>query len=398
MKSVSEGFNKYNTLDINILRIELLSGEVIDLKNSFEEVDIFRDIFSLGMTASLIIDDVLNITNNGPILGGERVFISFKSPFYKDYTELMFRVSMVSERVATSQAMCMVKLELCSEALYFGLSKSVSIGYQSQYSNVVKTLWNEIKIDSEIKTDSTAGLFTGCTTHSRNIIETIKEFANRSMCSDNMGFIYFEDFDGGVYASWKKILTQTAAQKLIFQPQGTEEDIKKDWMNTYSIQFESNSRDALEYMRRGAANRTNKNYDTNRKLIEDHVMNVSDISDNFKLNTGVIKVKDSEKSSRIYNKFTLKDNSNKSITDKINTEALLNYNSTTICNVGDNQARLGQLVELNLPAPQLPDGVSQKMEKFFSGKYLVTGIKDNIRKDGYRTYRNLVTESLLNEV
>lgn len=398
-KKVTSGFSKNNTVDISILRLELLSGEVLDLKGSFAELNIYRSMFELGMTASLIFKDVLNVTNNGPILGGERVYLRYKSTAYDDYTELFFRVSLVAERVPQSPTSCLVKLELCSESLYFGLAKSMSVGYNSQYSTLVKKLWDSLELEnSPIFIDPTTGIFNGCTGHNTNVLETIRMLASRSKDQDNLPFVFFEDYDGVVYASWNKILNQSTANKLVLQIQGTEEDIKKDWMNILSIQFDNNSRDSLSFMRSGLANKTKINYDLNTKVSTTVSETFDQVTSKIGLNSGKIKIKDSDKSSRNKFMFTRDDLSNELTTQLEALSYLLNYNQTTICNIGDDKSRLGQIIELDLSSPQMPQGNKIDKEQFFSGKYLVCSIKDTIRPNEFRTYRNLIKESLLNEV
>lgn len=397
-KSDVKGFSKNNTIDVSILRIELLSGEVIDLKNSFSELNTYRNILDLGMTASLIFKDVLNITNNGPILGGEKVYVRFKSTAYNDYTELTLRVSLVAERVPISQTSCMVKLELCSESLYFGLSKTSSVGYNSQYSSLAKKLWDSLGLDVPFFNDETSGLFEGCTTTTFNVLETINQIAARSVDSNNIPFTFFEDYDGVVFASWSKILNQSNSTKMIMQIQGTEENIKKDWMNILAIQFDNNSRDALEFMRSGVANKLKVEYDINTKTKTEKIEKFEDNISLYGLNSGKVQVKDMDKSSRNLFTFVKPDKSNENMSQHESIMFLLQYCTTTICNIGDDKARLGQLIELDLRSPQIPNGNNIDSEQFFSGKYLVSSIKDCIRPNEYRTYRTLIKESLLNEV
>ena len=397
-KKVAQGFSRFNTCDIRILRIELATGEIVDLLGSFVELDIYRSMFNPGMTACLIFGDVLNITNNGPILGGERVYVEWKSPLYEDFTSMNFRVSMVAERQPVAQTNCLVKLELCSEALYFGLSKRLSRPYNTTYSAAAVALWNETGISTPILTDTSEGINRFVTGRHMTVYETIGWMASRSRTIDKLPFVFFEDFDGLVFASWSRILKQTAAQPLLHQPQGTEEDIRKDWMNILAIEFSKNQRDALEFMRHGFGKKTELAYDITTKQLETLVETPVEVTGRVGLNPGQISVADSDQCDDYFLTFSRQDGSQRNIYERELLDYLMQYSTNTILNHGDSQARLGQLVEFHLLAPQLPDATEPKQEQFFSGKYLVTGIKDTIRPNEYRTYREIVQESLLNEV
>lgn len=389
-KNISSGFSQYNTCDVSAVRIELKSGEVYDITNSFVELEVYRSLFSM-MSGCLIFADVMNITNNGPITGGEKVWVRYKSPIYDDYTELVFRVSMIAERVSTSQASSLVKYELVSEAYYFGVSKQICTSLEGTYTNIAKKFWNLTGIDVKLFADESQGLFKFVVPYSYSALEAMNMFASRAVGTDELPFMFYEDIDGVNFVSVSNMIAQTNSTRLIHQPQLTEENFQKQWSNIIAIQNEENTRDALEFMKEGLGGLNEEVFSISEKKITQSKRSFeSDYI--FKLNAGNIPVSDSTFCSQ--NRVIVKESNNKNVFVKKSLNWAIQFNKLTICNHGDNQARLGQIIELDLNATQLSQDGKIPKERFFSGKYIVTSIKDTIRPNEYRTYRGLNQESL----
>lgn len=397
-RQISSGFSSYNTIDIAAIRIELTTGEVIEYRDQFIELEIYRSVFAKGMTGSIIIKDILGTVNNGPILGGERVYLRFKSPAYEEYTELFMRVSMVTESVPISQSEPIVKLELCGEALYFGMAKQISRGFRGQYSEIARQFWAETGIDVPIQTDDSLGIFTLTTTTTRNAIDTLRWMAHRARTGDRLPFTMFEDFEGLNFVSMSRMLAQTNTIKFIHQPQETEEDIRKQWMNILAVDTEANTRDAFNFMERGIGRGREISYSLGLKENIVRRDMFSDVASTFAMNPGPIRVTGEEQTDTTDFYIARTDFSDRNAHERESLAWAMQYNRKVICNHGDDRARLGQIVEVNFYSPQVTDGLRIPDEKFFAGRFLVTSIKDTIRPNEYRTYRGLSQNSLKTEV
>lgn len=398
-KSDTIGFSRDNTLDINALRLELATGEVIDLLNMFQEFNIFVMMSGLGgIMANMIVNDNINFCNNGPVVGGERVFIRFKSPIYQEYTELMFRVSLQVERVPSGNQSSLVKLELVSEEYFFLLGTSISRGYSTQYSKAAKLLYQESGLTKPFLSDQSSGLYTFSVPQTLSVIDNLQWMANRAKTADNLPFCVFEDLDSFNFASWSKMIQQETKLKLFFQPQLTEETFEKEFRNILSIQYEDNSKDALKYRRSGFGGGTEFTYNPRSKNLSTKEQSFKSFSENTpSLDSGkpwLPNIK-SEGKTFLVSRY---DNSQSNSFFRKALGHAMSLNNVTILTAGDNQMRLGVVVELDIISPQ-PQNVDQAVsEKFVNGRFIVTSLKHTIRPSEYRLYWGLSKDSYLNEV
>lgn len=393
-----EGFNRNNTLEIEAFRLELATKEVIDLMNMFLELDIYVSMFTQGMSASLVMNDPLNLANNGPILGGERVFIRFKSPMYEDFTELNLRVSMQSERTPTSDQNSMLKLELVSESFYTSLMKRPSMGFQNQYSSAALKFFNSLKLPKSINVDQSAGIYPFVVPMTNNAIENLDWMASRAKTSDGLPFSFFEDMEFFNFASWSSILSQEPKVDLLMQTQMTEETIEKEFRNVVGLQANEHSKDALNFMSVGLSGRTDQMFDPINKTIEYKKNSGKESFDSRpSLGLGAVNLVDTD--SDFYEFSSVKfDSSEKNSFKNSYLKYSMSSFSVTAVTAGDNRMRLGTIINLDIPAPQLQNQNEIMNERFYGGKFLVTSLKHSIRPSEYRLYWELSKESLTEKV
>ncbi len=397
MNKIDEGFSIGNTLDLSILNIELLTGEVLNLKNLLHEMNIYVSLFNPGITSTLIIGDPTNITNNGPIIGGEKIFIKWRSPYYREFSEMMFKVERVGDRVPTTAQAAIVTLHLVSADMYDAESYNPSYGMRGQYSAIATKLWANGAFMKELKVDNSYGIFNYASPENQSILSTMSWLANRSQGAEGLPYVFYEDIDEFVFASMAKILRQDTKVKLFHQPQLTEESVEKIFRNCYSVQFVEN-RDAGMWNQLGFGGCEETVYDPLTKTA--HYANRS--FENYALNSprldaGELKVLNRQSNVR---RMTLQkeDGSHATVFNR----AALNYSLQNSClkiaTPGDDQMRVGVVGEINMAAVQVQNEQDIVEEKFISGRFLVTHLKHTIRPSEYRLYWNLAKESYHNEV
>jgi len=398
MTKTDQGFSPDNSVDIDVIRLELYTKEVVELKNNFQELNIYCSMFTDGITATLIFNDNANITNNGPILGGEKVFVRWKSPMWPDWEEMMFKVDRVGGRVPTTFQSAVVMLHLVSQTFYDALAYNPSRGFKTQYSTVALKLWESAKFEKELKSDPSFGINTIATAENKSILSTIDWLATRSKTADGLPFVFFEDIDYFNYASWSRILKQTESHvTLVHQPQMTEETPEKAFRNILSIQFDGN-RDGGEFSLLGLGGCNETIYDPLKKTTYLNSRSFEKFSKQVpRLDKGVLTSKVEKTEMR---RFCLAQYDGSQ--DTAFNRAALNYalknNSINIVTYGDNRMRLGSIAKVNLMSIQLQDNPELIPEKFFNGNMLVTDLKHTIRPGEYRLYWKLTKESYSEEV
>lgn len=393
----SQGFSQNNTIDIDRIGLELVTGEVVDLKNLFIEMNIYVNMFAF-LQGNITFHDTLNITNNGPILGGERLFVRWKSPLYQDYTEVMLKVRSPAERVITNGTSSTVRLELLSETYLDSLTMSISRGFKNQYSKAALTYWQAADFTKQLKVDDSDGIYTFALPHTKTVFENISWMASRARTIDGMPFVFFEDIDEFSFCSWSKILKQAPKLKLFHQPQIVMDVPEKIFRNIIAIESANMSRDAsvfalndLTARREYVFNPLSKETTVKDRYFKDFT-DAAPRLDNGPFTTAL----PTNSSVRVLIAKSDNSQTNSFFRDALN--YVIQSNNTTIMTYGDNMMRLGTVVELNLLAPQIQDGKNPVEEKFLNGNFLVTGLKHTLRPSEYRLYWKLAKESYKTEV
>lgn len=386
------------TLDLEAVRLELNTGEVVELKDALSELNIYVNLFSEGMVASLLFIDTTNITDNGPILGGEKLFVRWKSPIHSEWNEVLFRVRMVTERVPGNSQAMVVRLDLMSDGYMQAFSVALSRGFKTTYSDGVRKLWQNADITKDLKVDESLGIYTFAFPQTKNIVKNAEWAANRAKGPTGVPFVFFEDVDYFNFASWDRILKQTESTKLFHQPQMTTETPEKTFRNVMGLQFNDKSRDVSMFADMGLGNRIEhvfnpltKSTQINERSFSEFTSSVSSL-DKGKLETSL----DTNRRSKLL--LVKSDNSQSTSFFRDSLNYAMSSNSINIVTVGDSMMRLGTVVELNSISPQAQNMQGVVNQKFLGGKFLVSGLKHTIRKNDYRLYWKLVKESYLTEV
>lgn len=394
------GFSIDNSIDIDAIRIELVTKEVIELKNMLVELDIYVSFLSDGLMATLLLRDNINLVNNGPILGGEKVFVRFKSPMYNEtgWTELNLKVQSITERVPANNQGTLVKLALLSETYMDSMSIRMSRGYNGQYSGAAQLYWKSAGFQKELQADQSQGLYTFTLPSTKQFMKNMNFLADRSRTSDNMPFVFFEDLDYFNMLSWSKLLSQEPKVELVHQPQLTEETPEKAFRNILSLEYGKNQRDMSVFSGLGLNGRAEQVYDPLTKTLK--IENNS--YDKYSKQVPLLNENKMETmlGSGQSTRFVLKkfDDSQASVFNRDALNYSLNANYINVVTYGDNRMRVGTVVTMNLPSPQLQNGSDLITEKFVGGRFIVVGLKHAIRPNEYRLYWSLSNESFLTGV
>ena len=77
--------------DYNLSEIALINhqGEAIDIKLLVQELNIYESIYNNAVTGTVVITDAVNLINNLPIQGTERLAFKLKTPGTHDSRHLL---------------------------------------------------------------------------------------------------------------------------------------------------------------------------------------------------------------------------------------------------------------------------------------------------------------------
>lgn len=199
-----------------------------DISALFQEINIFQDLGadfkggSPSMTANILISEGWDILDTMPILGGEEVVISFRSPAVAEYTVLSFRVARVGlvADESNSSAKKAFWLHLVTSDAYRDSMIRKSIGLYGSYSEMAAALWPNLESTRQfIDIDLSYGIQERFAVPLWPVLKSIAYMAKRSFDESLMPFVFYEDFTGYHYKSMGVLFNQgreqlTEAQKI----------------------------------------------------------------------------------------------------------------------------------------------------------------------------------------
>ncbi|AIX13034.1 tail protein [Erwinia phage vB_EamM-Bue1] len=175
-----------------------------DLSAIYQEFNIFQDLgldtgATPSMTASVLINEGWDVLDTMPILGGEEVVVSFKTPATSEYVELSFRVARVGEVAdnSDSSARKAFWLHLVTTDAYRDSMLRKSVGLKGSYSEMAQVMFPMLSSLRKFEDiDETFGIQERYATPMWPVLKTIRWMASRAFDENLMPFTFYEDFDG----------------------------------------------------------------------------------------------------------------------------------------------------------------------------------------------------------
>lgn len=124
-------------------------GISIDLKDIYSEINIYEDLFSNTISASITLVDTLNLLNKIPIVGHEAVKIRYKTSLdFSDMNEdgikeITFRVSGVSGRVLSPNRKAQIyTIEMVSQPFMSDMTRKVNRSYSGNIGEIIINIFD----------------------------------------------------------------------------------------------------------------------------------------------------------------------------------------------------------------------------------------------------------------
>jgi len=132
-----QGIQHAGEYDLSDLKLFTGSGEVLNLDINYLSLDIYENIFSNGLTGTLLISDTNNLIMNAPITGQEFLSFKIKTPTIEnlaiDFTKHVMAVYKIDYRKA-SRGNEIFQLHFCSPELLRNSRTRLSKAYKGNIS------------------------------------------------------------------------------------------------------------------------------------------------------------------------------------------------------------------------------------------------------------------------
>lgn len=418
--------NSYNVI-LNQLEIQYPNNSVpLDLRLVYDTLEIYEDLYGNSVSGKLIIQDTNNLIQNGPILGFEKLAISFQTPGKQPISNI-FQIYNITDRVPFKERSNFYSIEFCSTEQITNLQTSVSKAYTGMLISDIATDIQENILNSDFNAiETTKFLYSFIIPVYWTPFRTLKWLATRSNSNQYSGanFFYFQNKYGYNFVSLENLInSQPVAVNYFYGPV----NIKIDKQTTALSPTLENNRNIEKYsidqhinimdnLASGMYSNHLQNYDFLNKTFNKFDFNYSDSYDDFE------HLENPEK----YNILTQQTSSTKLIPDFLQNQS--NQNSVyryfpdsgsydfpnrninwlqqrisqlqEINNIkvklivpGDSERTIGDIVNLYLPSNQ-PINNQQILDNYFQGQYLITSLKHLITKEKYTTFLEICKDSL----
>jgi hypothetical protein len=429
---------RYNS-DYNLISLNFLGSNfpVVDLQPLMLELSYFEDIFSNVVSGQVVINDALGMIENLEIHGNEYVRMAFAKDGSKLIIDKIFRVYKISSRTKTSSPNDEVYvIHFCSDELILSSQYKISKSYKNQ--NISQIVNDILKVKLKVSDDkydprnieTTKGQYSFIVPNfspfeAINWLSMYAQSASPGTIGSDM--ILYEDKDGFNFKSLQSLFQQNPYFLYEYRPKNMTlnnhlNESSKQVFNVIGYEF-INSFNSLENISRGTyANRVltvdpllrryayvDFNYKDYAKNAEQ--LNKHEIVNNLKNRFGDTLYETPQSCYKLA--ITNKGQTNieyikgkpDSVSKDISSETFLtqrkaqlslaNYTKIKLSIAGDPNITVGKTINFDLfSISPTSKNETKDLDKFYSGKYLVTAIRHIIKTGEYITILEIAKDSV----
>lgn len=390
-------FNQIELVSVEMFRDGWKTEDYVDIRAMVDEINIYEDMFSPTISASMLVADGLNLPDKFPIIGGEHVLIRFKTPTFQDEVSQEFMVYKIGKKVADARNSKMqgYVLYLCTLDRYRDSYTDVSKSFKGTYKDIVNETLNILQSTKSLNSDPTLG-------NQKFIspfwspLKICKWIAERAVGSKYEPFFFFEDLSGYNFKSAKTIYEQEPVTKIFIEmgqmPDAIDNQERNFERSTRYEVIDGNDRlqqhsDGLFGSKIYQYNATNKTLTLN----EYDYTSMFDTPDAAKIEQYPL-FDDVGKGNRQKRQFIMEraDGSHLGAYYRKMMLGMLASYGLRIVVKGNSSLRVGSIVELDIPSKRAGE---PEVEEVTSGRWLITSLKHIIKRDQYDMVLELSKDS-----
>jgi len=417
---------KLGTGTVNELAIASVDGSrVQDLRNTYTELSYYESILNTSVSLQVVIADGSGIKNYLPIVGGERLAYNFTDPFNSVDVDIAnpLRVYKISDRKKESNDIELYRL-LCTtndmiKTRYEQVDRSMS---NMKYSDMIEKILREYMNADLFGKDETEGLHKHVFSR-MTPFAAIKQIAEESQCSSNdrgsSSYFFWQNNDGYQFRHLESLLSEPPLRKYYFFFDEIPSDFQYEGARILTMR-ELVSFDLLGGVNDGEYGINVKYYDPISKTLFNSKYSYFDSFSQTKHNGfPLLSSSVSEELSQKYSleKYITTNRVSSTIPyvsdrdSNLRTQFRRRQNfigaSTSINSrirnsgiqavvYGDSRISAGLTIDIEIPTTGQKRSISSDLvDRFSSGKYLVTAVRHEVTPTTYYTVMTLSKESYL---
>lgn len=405
--------------DVNIKDVRIISptGFEISIWSFVEQLDIYEDIFANTLKGEVAMVESYNLPQHVPILGFETLRVIFGTPSCPDVTA-EFRIYKVSSRILGKQdrtqaySLCFASRELVTNTQVL-----VSESYDNKRADeIVGKIFNDYLLPS-----SPLVRVTRAKDRHHYVIPywsplyAINWLTSRSQSEtnpDECDFMFYQTLDGYNFVPLSELKRGPVVQEYVYYPANVrdpsgERDIDKEFRNVMSYTI-LESHDKMMQCEQGMFASTLLTHDIVRKKWEYTTFSYRETFPKTKhleshpvipyQNESVTQTTDSRykylpKHSHRHDGYV----DNEKFEDwSLQRSSLIEQALAIRVQLevpGDSRRRVGDVVQFELPSPEVNANKDQWTDLYLNGKFLITSIRHRIRHDDYTCFIEIAKDS-----
>lgn len=419
MKSLTSNILSPGDILIERLSITSAPGATLDVKGQFVSMNIYEDIFANGISGYLVLVDSLNLLRYLQITGREMLKVTFitpgETPLAKDYIEREFMIYKVTTDLKMEGGgKSLVRLEFVSLPAYLNSKQRLSRSFTNMpYSEMVKIIMRDT-FEQEVNACPTLGTKTVIIPN-WNPMYAISWLAKRAAAEENpdmCDYVFYENLEGDYqFVPLSFLKKSDALVRYHHTPSSRNPEtggvfMKKEFYNILSYSVTSRgdkmreiasgvySNNALSLDLLGKrANMEIYSYFSQRKRVptisKEPLIPV--VADTLSLDIGAYQ-KFFPKHSFKYD--GIEDNDELEVVST-RRQSLMNSfrtHSLVLDVYGDSRRRVGEIVDIDLPAIENPKNKDEWVDPMLSGRYMITSILHEIGDGSYTMKMEVVKD------
>lgn len=208
--------------DYQLIDVKLGSarGVIFDIFNFVVDIQIYEDMFSPSITGQIRLNDAQDLINLMPMIGEEKLLITFKSPTMSDNAGLFeqaFYVYKMTERDYTAERAIGYTLHFTSFETVRDINSKLSKGYAGNINTLVENfLKGDLSTEREVFAEPTKNSITYISNY-WSPFANINYLAKRSISqkTGSANFVFFQNNRGFQFKSIDSLLEQDSLTRYI---------------------------------------------------------------------------------------------------------------------------------------------------------------------------------------
>lgn len=397
-------------------------GIIFDVFNFVIDINVYEDMHSPTISGNIVLNDAQDLVNLMPMIGEEKLLITFKTPSMNDDDGLWsqaFYVYKMTDRTYTAERAVQYTLHFASFETVRDLNAKVSKGFAGTISDIVpKFLRSDLQTEKPLNIEETSNTIIYVSNY-WTPFTNINYLAKRSISkeTDSANFVFFENNRAFNFVSIDKLLQQDSKARYIYdntsrKPSGDGGSASRNTAADLQRITKYEIRTAYDYMNRIQSGMYKSRLITHELVTKTYNVQTLSYADNFEkhnhlnpypMSTGNLPSKTlafldvQPRALETYTNFKTDKMKNWHLKG-IMEMAEVNAYSMEVTVPGRSDLCVGDVIDVfiyrNSPISQ-KDQEEDIIDKTFSGRYLIAALCHNLNREKHLIHMSLIKDSLI---